>query len=280
MKALRRLFGTLYTVWVGISFIVPMLLFFPLFMLYPLFGPRANLWLASASMIAWFRLFGWLTFIRFTVHDRHVARSVNGRPAWPCVYVGNHSSFLDIPAVKPALGFGFLPLGKREQVKTPVLGWIYRHNVILIDRADAGSRSASMLAMRSYLERGISVLVFAEGTMNRTDHLLKPFFDGAFRLAIEAQVPIVPFATIGARELMPRGTLQVLPGHVQNWFAAPVDTLGMTEADIPALRRQVFERIWNLMLEHGNDKLIGWHQRELPPLGWEAAKAKAAQPEA
>lgn len=235
-----------YTVWVGICFIVPMVAFLPLFLIYPVFGFRANLWLASVTMLVWFRLFLVLVGIRLRIVDPHGYRRLR-----PAVLITNHTSFLDTPVVKTALGFNFLPLGKKEQSRTPVLGWIYRHNVVLVDRSSAESRARSFQFMDGLLKRAIGVFVFPEGTMNRGPLLLKSFYDGAFRLSVENQVPVVPFAVTATRLIMPRGVFPLqLPRAVTVVFGPPILPNGATEADLPRLKQAGYDAVFDLLSAH------------------------------
>lgn len=257
-----------YTVWVGIVFIGLMLICLPFFMLYPLFGYTINLWLASLTMIFWFRAFLLLVGMPLWIHGRFKTRY-----ARPCVFISNHASFLDTPAVKSTLGFGFQPLGKKEQTKQPVLGWIYRHNVILVDRSNPESRAISMANMGKLIRRKVSVFVFPEGTMNRSPYLLNSFYDGAFRLAIENQVPICPFISTNTRNLMPRGVFPMLgPGAIHMYFGEPIPTLGLTMENLPSLKQQSYDAMYDLLKQHAPKRTAGYDNPEKAPLNPTRAK--------
>jgi len=108
------------------------------------------------------------------------------------IFVANHSSYMDIPAVVRCMHQPVRILGKYEMVKYPVFGIIYRAAVVLVDRSSPEKRAQSMRAMKVALKQGISIFIFPEGTFNETALPLKNFYDGAFRLAIETQTPIKP----------------------------------------------------------------------------------------
>lgn len=255
MNSIRNVLLWIYTGYVAIIFVSLMLIHLPLFLLSAvLLSTRANSKVSTVLMYSWFGSFLFLVFIRFSVRNRHLIKN-----AKPCVYVGNHTSFLDVPTVKQALGFDFLPLGKAEQAKMPFIGWIYKPNVILIDRSSDASRSASMKRMRDFISMKYSILIFPEGTMNRTPYLLKSFYDGAFRLAIDAQVPIVPFVTTNVRKLMMRGSLKMHPGKCETIFGEPISTKGLTMADVPALKRKTFDIMWDLLEANADSDTIGLH---------------------
>lgn len=255
MQAVQNVLLWIYTGYVAVVFVGLMFLHLPFFLLSALvLNTRANLWVSTTLMLSWFGLFHLLVFIPYSVRNR---QRVAG--ARPCVFVGNHTSFLDVTTVKQALGYGFLPLGKAEQARMPFIGWIYKPNVILIDRSSEASRKASMDRMRDFLTKGFSILIFPEGTMNRTPYLLKSFYDGAFRLAIEAQVPIVPFVTTNVRKLMVRGSLRMRPGSCQTIFADPIPTNGLSLADVATLKRKTFDVMWALLEQHAPADTIGLH---------------------
>ena len=101
--------------------------------------------------------------------------------------------------------------------------------------------------MRAALEEGISVYLAPEGTRNKNQNVdLQPFHDGAFRLAIEAQVPVAVFTLFNTDNLLsPKTLLGLRPGTIYGSWIEPIETTGLTEKDIPALR----EKVWQLMLK-------------------------------
>jgi 1-acyl-sn-glycerol-3-phosphate acyltransferase len=89
----------------------------------------------------------------------------------------------------------FVFVGKRELAKLPVFGWIYKRSCILVDRGNAKSRKAAFLEAQRRLQNGVSICIFPEGGVPDDIHKkLDTFKDGAFRLAIEHQIPIVPIS--------------------------------------------------------------------------------------
>jgi len=136
-------------------------------------------------------------------------------------------------------------------LKIPVFGWIAQHAAVIVDRSSGESRKKSMAKLRKILEdEGLSILIFAEGTQNRTKEVLQPFKDGAFRIAIDTQEPILPMVVVGAGPLMPPGTLRIKPGKVKVVVAPEISTTGLTYADLPKLKQQTFDVMKNLMVEH------------------------------
>lgn len=159
------------------------------------------------------------------------------------VVTANHISFLDIHAIAIGMPVGFLALSKIENKKLPIFGPLISPGIITVDRSSHESRETSMKKMRDVVQKGISILIFPEGSRNRK--LDKPlrdkFYDGAFRIAIEQQIPVAPMVITGNRRCMPPGTLLFKPGRVGIHVLDPIQTEGLTMADLPKLKQQVYE---------------------------------------
>lgn len=165
------------------------------------------------------------------------------------IYVSNHNSYLDAIAVVLSISGSVKPLGKIEMVKTPLFGMIYKRVVVLIDRKDKESRTRSVEELKTDLARGQSILIFPEGTMNKTESNLADFYDGAFRLAIETQTDIAPMAILNARNLLPRAhPLHVKPGLTTCVFDEPVQVAGLKAEDLEDLKAKVRKRM-ELLIE-------------------------------
>ncbi len=141
-------------------------------------GLRLSKWWAKAVL--------WGAGIRLKITRPAVIPS-SGSYLW----VANHRHELDIPIAAVASPQPFRFLAKAELQKIPLLGFIIASMYILVDRGDRRSRFQAFLEMRKTLESGFSVLVFPEGRRNRSRTPLLPFEPGAFRLAIDAQAPVV-----------------------------------------------------------------------------------------
>jgi 1-acyl-sn-glycerol-3-phosphate acyltransferase len=113
-------------------------------------------------------------------------------------------------------------------VKIPIFGMVYKRLVILIDRSSKESRERCVIALKEEIKRGQSILIFPEGTMNKTDQLLGDFYDGAFRIAIETQTPILPLTIINTKELMPRNDASAIKnGVIKCVFSEEIDVEGL-----------------------------------------------------
>ncbi len=162
------------------------------------------------------------------------------------VVVCNHNALFDILVSTPSVPGASKTLAKAELAGIPVFGFIYRSGSILVDRKSAHSRAQSLAAMKSTLAKGMHLILYPEGTRNKTGQPLAPFRDGAFTMAIETQTPIVPAVLFNTWKILPTGKkFYARPHGVSMHFLEPIQVAGMTMQDLPELKKKVF----NLMKE-------------------------------
>ncbi len=165
-------------------------------------------------------------------------------PETTYVFAANHRSLLDIPAYAVACNNTFRFLAKAELTKIPLLGYIIRKLYISVDRKNKAARVKSMDNMLGSIKENISVFLCPEGTRNTSNDPLLPFHDGAFRLAIAAQVPLAVMTIKNSdRLLSPLHPIELSPGTLECIWSEPISTSGMTENDIPRLREKAREEM-------------------------------------
>lgn len=204
-------------------------------MLIPVIINPSWSWITLKVIKLWSFIFSKLIFVHYEIFGKNFPK--NGRAY---VYVANHNSFLDAPALTLSIPGEFKTLGKKELLRIPVFGWILKSIAVLVDRSSPESRKASIEGLTQYFKKGISIFIFPEGTTNKTDQPLTPFYDGAFRLAIENQAPVLPMVILNSKALMPRSGLQNKPGTINVYFLEPVETAGMTLEDVTALKLHIY----------------------------------------
>lgn len=159
-------------------------------------------------------------------------------PRNPYVVVANHESFVDILLISH-LPFEMKWLSKQEMFKIPIAGWLmYLAGDIKLDRGDRDSARTAMDRCKWYLRKKVCVMIFPEGT-RAVDGELGQFKDGAFRLAIEAQVPVLPLAVHGTKEALRKHDWRFGRSNAECRVLAPVSTDGMTAADVDSLKEHV-----------------------------------------
>ena len=163
------------------------------------------------------------------------------------VFVANHSSYMDIPAILARLPHQFRFFAKKGLFKIPFLGWhLKRAGHLPVDRSNARNSLKSMSeGARIVAERGISVLLFPEG--GRTPEGLRPFKEGAAYIAIKAGVPVVPMAIVGMRRLLPMNSIHLRAGRAALRIGDPIPTAGMKLHDREALTGRVRDEVVELL---------------------------------
>ncbi|HEU0063890.1 MAG TPA: lysophospholipid acyltransferase family protein, partial [Flavisolibacter sp.] len=142
------------------------------------------------------------------------------------------------------------PLGKVEMSKIPIFGFIYRNTIVTVDRSSIANRAKSVQILKSILKKGISVLVFPEGTFNITGKPLNEFYDGAFRIAIETGTPIKPVLLLDTYDRMHYHSIFSLnPGKSRSLFLPEVKVDGLSLDDTQVLKEQVFAIMEKALIE-------------------------------
>jgi 1-acyl-sn-glycerol-3-phosphate acyltransferase len=160
-------------------------------------------------------------------------------PARSYVIVGNHSSSLDFIVHAHAFPGVFRFLAKQELQKIPVFGWVVKKMCLIVDRSSAMSRARSVVALKQHLAEGWSIFIYPEGSRNKSDEPLGPFYDGAFRIAIQTGAPLA-VATITNMSTISSG-YNLRPGTVRIVWEEPIPTDAMTADNISALKDRAEE---------------------------------------
>ncbi len=232
----------LYTAWVILVFSVFMIVLLPGILIPFLLGTRFT-WIGYNFLWLWSWIFSKLTFIRYRFYGKeNITRGKS------YIFVSNHTSFLDIPGIRLIIPGEFRPIAKKELLKIPVFGFIVKAATVVVDRSNHESRKKSIAYARRMLEQGISMLIFAEGTQNRTSAILQPFKDGAFRIAVDTQTPILPMVVLGAGKLMPPGTLRLKPGVIK--ILAGKEIPIEPGSDSASLKQQAYAIMEKMILEN------------------------------
>lgn len=173
------------------------------------------------------------------------------------IFLSNHISYLDAAILVKAYRQPIRPLGKVEMSKVPVFGFIYRNAIVTVDRSSAANRANSVRVLKSIINKGISVVVFPEGTFNMGTTPLKEFYDGAFRVAIETQTPVKPVLFLDAyRRMSYQSLFSMTPGRSRLVYLAEIPVAGYTVKDVSKLKDEVYAIMEKKMIEYD----AGWRK--------------------
>lgn len=204
------------------------------------FSRFANLVLATA----WARLNLLVSLVKV-----EIAGTENIDPAQSYIMVANHQSLYDICVVYSYGKIDVKWVMKQELRSIPIFGLACEKlGHIIIDRTNPEAALKSLNEARNKLQPGSSIVFFAEGTRSRDGNLL-PFKRGAFRLAIDLQLPILPVSIHGTRLVLPSDSTDFHPGNVKMKFHEPIQTHGLTVSDMRQLSDQTRDLLASALSE-------------------------------
>jgi len=238
MIAFKYIFWLLYRIWFYILVGLTIIVLFPFLFVsilkeswYPFFFKLARIW-AKAILIG----MGFKTKIK-----REQITEAKGS----YMFVANHTSMLDIMLMLVSVKNPFVFVGKKELAKIPLFGFFYKRTCILVDRNCVKSRKAVFLRAQNRLKQGLSICIFPEGLVPEVNVELAHFKDGAFRLAINHQIPIVPLTFADNKKRFSYVFFSGGPGKMRVKMHQFFSTEGLTTKDTKLLNENVRTVILN-----------------------------------
>jgi 1-acyl-sn-glycerol-3-phosphate acyltransferase len=231
-----KIFSWIYTVWCAFWFIIVFLLLFPVVFI----ALQKEQWKPIAHYCN--RIWGKIFF--FVIGQPvHVTYETELDPKRAYVFCANHFSYLDIAMMGVVVKNYFAFMGKSSVKKVPLFGYMFTKLHIQVDRTVKNSRIKALTRSIKALKSGRSIMIFPEGGIFSTNfpEMIQPFKDGAFSMAIENQVPIVPISLLDNYKVMPE---TLFKWHkIRVIVHKPIETTGKTKADIDDLKKQVYDVI-------------------------------------
>ena len=246
MKILKIIFWTLWRIWFYLMMGIPIIIMLPFLVVsilkekwYPYFFVMARIWAKAI-------LFGSGFYYR-------VEREQKLDPEKSYMFVANHTSMADIMLMLAVVKNPFVFVGKKELSKIPLFGFFYKRTCILVDRNSARSRMEVFNRAEKRLRQGLSICIFPEGGVPADESiLLDTFKDGAFRLAIEHNIPIVPLTFADNKKRFSYTFFSGSPGLMRAKVHAFISTEGKTienKKDIKEVKDEVRTIIYNQLLD-------------------------------
>jgi 1-acyl-sn-glycerol-3-phosphate acyltransferase len=238
MRILKIIFWTLWRVWFYVVMGTIIVILFPLLIIsilyekwYPMFFMLARIWAKGV-------LYGSGFYYK-------IERSQEIIKGKSYMFVANHTSMTDIMLMLVVVKNPFVFVGKKELSKIPLFGFFYKRTCILVDRSSSKSRTAVFARAQKRLHQGLSICIFPEGGVPDESIMLDEFKDGAFRLAIEHQIPIVPITFADNKKRMSYTFFSGSPGLMRAKVHQFVATIGK----MPEAKKEISESVRTIILE-------------------------------
>ncbi|MCK0161149.1 lysophospholipid acyltransferase family protein [Allomuricauda sp. F6463D] len=230
---IRNVGHVLYRVWFYVLVAVPILLFFPILLVFTIsektyaqfFWLARNLWARPI-------LFGMGCFPKI-VREQRMRRKMS------YMLVANHTSMLDIMLMLHVSRNPFVFVGKKELVKIPVFGFFYKRVCILVDRDNVNSRTGVYRRAQRRLDQGLSICIFPEGGVPEEEIVLDTFKDGAFKMAIAHKIPVVPMTFLDNKKRFSFTFYSGGPGRIRVKVHQFFETGILSAEDTSTLREEV-----------------------------------------
>ena len=246
MKWFLKPFQWVYCLYAVTLFVAIMLLIFPFALVAGFFGRIRGGNIVLRLCMLWSDIWFFLIFIGI----KRIYESPHDKTR-PYIFLSNHISYLDAAILVKAFRQPFRPLGKAEMKKVPVFGFIYNRAIVSVNRNDPNDRANSVRLLKSIIKKGISVVVFPEGTFNLTHQPLKDFYDGAFRVAIETQTPIKPVLFLDSYDRMHYGSLfSLTPGRCRILYMHEISVHDLNLRDHELLKKKAYEAMAGKLTEY------------------------------
>lgn len=245
MKILKYVFWLLWRIWFYILMAIPIIAFLPFLIIsisrekwYPFFFVLARIWarFILLGMGFWYK----------------IEREDEPEPGKSYMFVANHTSMADIMLMLAVIRNPFVFVGKKELVKIPLFGFFYKRTCILVDRSSPKSRKEVFDRAQKRLNQGLSICIFPEGGVPDDESvLLDAFKDGAFRLAIEHDIPVFPLTFADNKKRFSFNFFSGSPGRMRVKMHHEIPTVDRSDEnkqDIKDLRDETRSIIYHELL--------------------------------
>lgn len=237
MKIISNVFLILWRIWFYLWMLVVIMILFPFLFLTTL----TEKWYASFFVVAKIWGSAMLFGMGFWPKIEQEQKLEKGKSY---MLTANHTSMMDIMLMLYYSKNPFVFVGKKELAKMPIFGYFYKRTCILVDRNSAHSRKAVFDECQRRLNNGTSICIFPEGGVPDDQNLkLAPFKDGAFRLAINHQIPIVPITFLDNKKCFPYVFMKGRPGVLRTYVHSFISTEGLELNDKQQLKNKTVEAI-------------------------------------
>jgi len=243
MRGIKIIFWSIWRVWFYVMMAIPILIMFPFLVLsilsesgYPYFFKMARIW---AKVI----LFGMGFYYKIDKQQEFDSDK-------SYMFIANHTSMVDIMLMLASVNKPFVFVGKQELSKIPLFGFFYKRTCILVDRNNSKSKHSVFERAQKRIDQGLSICIFPEGKVPDDESIvLDEFKNGAFRLAIDHQLTIVPIVFFDNKKRYSYTIFSGKPGLLRVKILSFIDTNNKTKTDLNDIRDQSWNLIHKELLE-------------------------------
>ncbi|MBP8792644.1 MAG: 1-acyl-sn-glycerol-3-phosphate acyltransferase [Lutibacter sp.] len=209
--------------------------------LYPIFFKIAQAWANTILFVMGFKV--------YLIEDE----IVDNKKSY--MFCPNHTSMIDIMVMLSVARNPFVFVGKKELTKIPVFGFFYKRTCIIVDRSNSKSRLAVFEAARKRLSNGLDVCIFPEGLVPEDESIvLDEFKNGAFRLAIEHQIPIVPITFYDCKKRFSYTFFSGSPGKLRVKIHKFIGTEGLSLKESDMIKKKTYNLIYNELISDSKEQ--------------------------
>jgi len=232
MIIFKYIFWTLYRIWFYILITTPIIILLPILLI----SISREQWYPYFFKIARF----WAKFILIGMGFNYkIVREQTPKSDKSYMFIANHTSMTDIMLMLVSVKNPFVFVGKKELAKIPLFGFFYKRTCILVDRSSPESRKAVFIRAQNRLKSGLSICIFPEGGVPDDESvILDEFKNGAFRLAINHQIPIVPISFLDNKKRWPYFFFSGSPGKMRAIMHKFISTSRLTTEHTKALNQK------------------------------------------
>jgi 1-acyl-sn-glycerol-3-phosphate acyltransferase len=243
MKLFKEIFARIWALWSILTFVVTFLIIFlPSMATYLIPGKKGHAIFILLGKI-WMRVWMFLIACPLTVKGKE-----NFKKGQAYIVTCNHNSFMDVPISCPFIPGPNKTIAKTSFTRIPLFGWYYAKGSVLVDRSKKESRLKSFAEMKQTLKEGMHMSIYPEGTRNRTNEPIKPFYNGAFKLAVETKNPIIPAILLHTKKVLPiNKKFYLWPHKLEIHFLEPIH---ITNQSADQLKNYVFEVMKAYYIQH------------------------------
>ena len=239
MQVVKNTLGRIWAVWALSTFVISFLIILGPSLLTGIFpDPKGQDYFIKIAR-------GWIRIWLFIIGCKLIVKGKEHfRKGETFIITCNHNSFMDPPLSSPFILGPNKTIAKSTFTKVPFFGWYYKRGGVMVNRKSDESRRKSYEDMKRVLKAGMHMCIYPEGTRNRTDNPLKPFYNGAFKLSVETGHAILPAVLFNTKKVLPPGKfLYGWPGKMEIHFLPPVSPNGLSPEELK-------EHVFNTMRDY------------------------------